>query len=42
MQLEIAGEIVEHCLYVAPLQHWMLLVIDLIQEYIIKLPCGNG
>lgn len=42
VQLEIAGKIVEHCLYVASLQYWMLLGTNFIPNFMVKLPCGNG
>lgn len=41
VQLEIAGKIVDFCLYVAPLQQWILLGIDFIQNFMVKLTCGN-
>ena len=42
VQLEIAGKIVEHCLYVASLQYWMLLGTEFVPNFMVKLPCGNG
>ena len=41
VQLEIAGKSVDFCLYVAPLQQWILLGIDFIQNFMVKLTCGN-
>ena len=42
VQLEIGGDRVEHCVYVAPLQDNMLLGIDVLQNYGLRLHCGSG
>ena len=42
IQLEIGGDRVEHCVYVAPLQDDMLLGIDFLQHYGVRLHCGTG
>lgn len=42
VQLEIGGDRVEHCVYVAPLQDDMLLGIDFLQDYGVRLHCGTG
>ena len=41
VQLEIGGDRLEHCVYVAPLQDYMLLGIDFLQNYGVRLHCGT-
>ena len=42
VQLEIDGDKVEHCKYVAPLHNYMLLGIDFLQKCGVELECGTG